>query len=67
MEGIELFEAIDSFGALGQVQLITSTLLEIVCGVIHYWLQHWRKRKARSYIKFSILRREGCAEFFFTL
>lgn len=36
MEGIELFEAIDSFGALGQVQLITSTLLEIVCGVIHY-------------------------------
>lgn len=68
MEGIECFKAIDSFGALGQVQLITSTQLEIVRGVIHYWSQHWRKRRARSYIKLSILRREGCAGgFFFTL
>lgn len=35
MEGIECFKAIDSFGVLGQVQLITSTQLEIVHGVIH--------------------------------
>lgn len=61
MEGIEWFKAIDSFGALGQVQLITSTQLEIVHGVIHCWSQHWRKRRARSYIQLSILRREECA------